>query len=161
NGNPDKLGIAEGAFQLSGELVIFDRFRQSAIVISNVFIPEGKVSDKNLKALYQQAERSIARQIEQIRAHNSTDTRKITRSFTAPTSLTSRADYLKAVRTAKEHMRAGDIIQVVLSQRWSMDPKATPFQIYRALRLVNPSPYMYCVHFEDTDIVGSSPELLV
>ena len=58
-------------------------------------------------------------------------------------------------------LRAGDIIQVVLSQRWEMEPKASPFDVYRALRMVNPSPYMYYLHFPELDIVGSSPELLV
>jgi anthranilate synthase component 1 len=73
----------------------------------------------------------------------------------------TRAAYLAAVERAKEYIRAGDIIQVVLSQRWEMAPGAAPFEVYRALRMVNPSPYMYCLHFPELDVVGSSPELLV
>jgi anthranilate synthase component 1 len=69
--------------------------------------------------------------------------------------------YLKSVEIAKEHIAAGDIFQVVLSQRFEVDLKISPFEIYRALRIVNPSPYMYFLKMPDTTIVGSSPEMLV
>jgi anthranilate synthase component 1 len=162
DGKPDILGAPNGAFQLSGELVIFDRFRQTATVMANVLIPQGRTSDRQLTQLYQQAVRSIERQAARIHERRTHETPKKRVVSPVPLkALTRRADYLSGVRRAKEHIRAGDIIQVVLSQRWQLKPKATPFQIYRALRLVNPSPYMYCLHFEDLDIVGSSPELLV
>ena len=79
---------------------------------------------------------------------------------------TSRKRFLKAVAAAKEYIAAGDIFQVVLSQRFDVKPGVDPFSIYRALRIVNPSPYMYFLRLglkkpADTHIVGSSPELLV
>jgi anthranilate synthase component 1 len=70
-------------------------------------------------------------------------------------------DYLDAVRKAKEYIAAGDIFQVVLSQRFEVELPTPAFEIYRALRIVNPSPYMYFLKMPDTTIVGSSPEMLV
>ena len=72
-----------------------------------------------------------------------------------------KSDYLKAVSKAKEYIAAGDIFQVVLSQRFEVDLTTPPFEIYRALRIVNPSPYMYFLKMPDACIVGSSPEMLV
>jgi anthranilate synthase component I len=90
-----------------------------------------------------------------------------------PASRTKKAAFLKAVERAKEYIAAGDIFQVVLSQRLDFEPGVDPFSVYRALRIVNPSPYMYFLRFGNkaagkgaekdrtTHIVGSSPELLV
>jgi anthranilate synthase component 1 len=74
---------------------------------------------------------------------------------------TTHDEFLKSVRRAKEYIGAGDIFQVVLSQRLDFKPPADPFQIYRALRTVNPSPYMFYLQFDDTQVVGASPEMLV
>ncbi len=68
---------------------------------------------------------------------------------------------MAGVRRAKEYIEAGDIFQVVLSQRFKMQLDADPFDVYRQLRSLNPSPYMYYLHFGDLEIVGSSPEMLV
>src|SRR5438093_13393451 len=70
-------------------------------------------------------------------------------------------DYLKYAAVEKVHIAAGNIFQVVLSQRFEVDLKISPFEIYRALRIVNPSPYMYFLKMPETSIVGSSPEMLV
>jgi len=75
--------------------------------------------------------------------------------------VTSRQQYMESVRRAKEYIAAGDIFQVVLSQRFDFEPEAAPFNIYRALRTVNPSPYLYFLRIDDTHILGSSPEMLV
>ena len=75
--------------------------------------------------------------------------------------VTSQQQYLESVRRAKEYIAAGDIFQVVLSQRFDFEPEAEPFNIYRALRTVNPSPYLYFLRLDDTHILGSSPEMLV
>ncbi len=74
---------------------------------------------------------------------------------------TGRKPYMRAVEQAKEYIRAGDIFQVVLSQRLDFVPEVAPFDIYRALRTVNPSPYMYFLRIGDTHVLGSSPEMLV
>jgi anthranilate synthase component 1 len=74
---------------------------------------------------------------------------------------TSRTRFMKSVERAKEYIAAGDIFQVVLSQRLDFTPEVAPFDIYRALRTVNPSPYMYFLRRGDTHVLGSSPEMLV
>src|SRR5215470_1913594 len=74
---------------------------------------------------------------------------------------TSRARFLKNVERAKEYIAAGDIFQVVLSQRLDFTPEVAPFDLYRALRTVNPSPYLYFLKYGDAHILGSSPEMLV
>ena len=74
---------------------------------------------------------------------------------------TDSENYLQAVRRAQEYIAAGDIFQVVLSQRFDVEPGVDPFSIYRSLRIVNPSPYMYFLKLGGMQIVGSSPEMLV
>ena len=161
NGRPDTLGFPTGAFQLSGEVVIFDRFSQVAQVIASVHIPENKRTPKDLKRLYTEGVRSIKRQMARIQAAASLPRCPKTVAPKPPRPLMTQKDYEAAVDRAKEHIRAGDIIQVVLSQRWALDPKVSPLDVYRALRMVKPSPYMYLLHFPNLDLVGSSPELLV
>jgi anthranilate synthase component 1 len=73
----------------------------------------------------------------------------------------TREEFMAAVETAKEHIRAGDCFQIVVSQRFETDITADPLDVYRALRTSNPSPYMYLLRFGDLDVVGSSPEALV
>ncbi len=68
---------------------------------------------------------------------------------------------MKSVERAKEYIAAGDIFQVVLSQRLDFSPEVAPFDIYRALRTVNPSPYLYFLRMGDIHVLGSSPEMLV
>jgi anthranilate synthase component 1 len=74
---------------------------------------------------------------------------------------TSRSRFMKSVERAKEYIAAGDIFQVVLSQRLDFSPEVAPFDIYRALRTVNPSPYLYFLRMGDIHVLGSSPEMLV
>src|SRR5438552_6116403 len=76
-------------------------------------------------------------------------------------SETSRQRFIESVQRAKEYIAAGDIFQVVLSLRLDFTPEVAPFDIYRALRTVNPSPYMFFLRMGDTHILGSSPEMLV
>jgi len=78
-----------------------------------------------------------------------------------PVSNLSESTYYENVATAKSHIRAGDIFQVVLSQRFAMDVRCDPFDIYRALRFVNPSPYMFFLRMDNLHLVGASPEMLV
>src|SRR5438093_600138 len=77
------------------------------------------------------------------------------------TSNMSKADFEKMVMQTKEYIKAGDIFQGVLSQRWQASMRARPFDLYRALRVINPSPYMYYLRFPEVELVGASPEVLV
>jgi anthranilate synthase component 1 len=160
-GKPNTLGIPTGAFHLSGEVVVFDRFSQIAQVIANIYIPQHLKTPKGLKRLYAQGVRSIEDQISRLQSSGAPKRARRLPPARGPKPLMTRKAYENSVKRAKEHIRAGDIIQVVLSQRWMLESPAPPFEVYRALRMVNPSPYMYCLHFPDLDVVGSSPELLV
>jgi len=158
---PDSMGFDTGAFQLSSELVIFDRLAQIAQVMAVVHIPADQRTRPALIKLYRQAQRSIERQLRRIHDRSFTIREKRAGVPQPPKPLQTQQEYESAVERGQEYIRAGDIIQVVLSRRWVLKPNASPFQIYRALRVVNPSPYMYHLHFPNGDIVGSSPELLV
>jgi anthranilate synthase component I len=158
---PDRLGFPTGAFQLSGELIHLDRFSQMAQVIANVYIPKGDPPEKSLRTLYDAGCRSVKRQVALLQDKRSAPKQRKRGIAKAPRALSSQAAYEASVEKAKDYIRSGDIIQVVLSQRWEWELNASAFDVYRALRIVNPSPYMYCVRFPEIEIVGSSPELLV
>jgi anthranilate synthase component I len=81
--------------------------------------------------------------------------------YSPPTAALSRDDFLSGVRRAQEYIAAGDVYQLVLSSRFSGRHELDPFQVYRALRLINPSPYMFYCKFDELTVVGSSPEALV
>jgi anthranilate synthase component 1 len=147
---------AEAAFMLFDTVLAFDHVKHRILLIANARV----TPDENLETLYQFACARIQfleRELE----------RSLSQSSEAPadaprvTTRTKREDYEASVRTAKEHIAAGDIYQVVLSQRMDVEVTADPFTVYRALRHVNPSPYMYYLRVGDLAIVGSSPEMLV
>jgi anthranilate synthase component 1 len=153
----DELGLDDCVMMFFLGLVAFDHVQHRIWVIRNVFT-EGTGS---LRAKYDAAVREIRRTRSalegplprQPRARPSGPLR-IQSNFTKPR-------YLAAVRKAKSYIRAGDIFQVVPSQRFSAQTNADPFEIYRALRVVNPSPYLYFLKLDGVSIVGSSPEMLL
>jgi anthranilate synthase component I len=153
----DDLGLDDCVMMFYRGLVAFDHVRHRVWVIQNVFT-EGKGS---LREKYNAAAREIQlirRKLEGPlpRLRNAKPSRpiRVKSNFTRP-------QYLSAVRKAKSYIRAGDIFQVVPSQRFSAQTNAAPFEIYRALRVVNPSPYLYYLKLDDVSVVGSSPEMLV
>ncbi len=154
----DDLGLSDAVLMLYQGLVAFDHVRHRVWIIRNVYT-DGPGS---LRAKYDAAVRQIERTrraLEQPLA--ATPRRKPGTAALRVASNTRKAAYLAAVRKAKKYIRAGDIFQVVLSQRFETRTKADPFEIYRALRVVNPSPYMYYLRLGGANVVGSSPEMLV
>lgn len=155
--NPDELGLPELAFLLATDLAVLDHVQGSVLLVANVFAAEA-----NHAVAYDQA---VARL--------QTMTARLTRPAQHPvntlslgipdfTSRTAAGDYAKSVEVAKDHIRAGDIFQVVLSQRFEVSTSAGALDIYRVMRTTNPSPYMYLLRFHDgVDVIGSSPEALV
>jgi anthranilate synthase component 1 len=146
----------EAAFMLFDTVLAFDHVRHRILIIANARI----TGDEDLESLYQFAcakidfvERELERTLSKAPAAD--------RPPLAVTSNVSREQFEQMVRTAKEYIAAGDIYQVVLSQRFESELGADPFTVYRALRHVNPSPYMYFLRVGDRSIVGSSPEMLV
>ena len=153
----DELGLDDCVMMFYLGLVAFDHVQHRVWVIRNVFT-EGP---GGLRAKYGAAVREIRRTRRALqgplpRQRRSRRARPlhIRSNFTKP-------QYLAAVRKAKSYIRAGDIFQVVPSQRFSTDTNTDPFEIYRALRVVNPSPYLYFLRLDDVSVVGSSPEMLI
>jgi anthranilate synthase component 1 len=151
---PDELGLPDLALMVSDVLVAFDHFRHEVTVLANVFV-EG-----DLEARYGEALAAIADVREQLTApvpRTRVDPREPPRFD----SNLGSSGYAVAVERVKEYIRAGDAYQVVPSQRWSAETPVEAFSIYRGLRTINPSPYMYFLDFEDFEIAGASPESLV
>jgi anthranilate synthase component I len=153
----DDLGLDDCVMMFYLGLVAFDHVRHRIWVVRNVFT-EG---EGTLRAKYDAA-------LREIRKVRRTLSGPLPRPLHAPQrrplriqSNFTKAKYLSAVRKAKSYIRAGDIFQVVPSQRFSARTNADPFEIYRALRVVNPSPYLYFLNLNDLAVVGSSPEMLV
>lgn len=158
--NKDTLKIPDTLLILTDTLLIFDRLNHTIKIVNNVILPKALSLFKK-KQLYAQA-------IEKIESmHNDFNRFVIPEESVAeaavfsPSSNLKKSAFFKMVRQAKEYIRKGDIIQVVLSQRFKVKTRKDPFQVYRALRSLNPSPYMYFLNLKDFSIVGSSPEMLV
>ena len=152
--NPDDTGMPELAVMVTDVLLAFDHLRHEVTVLANV-VAEGQV-----ERAYEEAAAAIADVRERLRG----PVPQAAASRREPPEFASNlgADgYAAAVERAKEYIRAGDIYQVVPSQRWSADCPVDAFSIYRGLRAINPSPYMYFLDFEDFEIAGASPETLV
>ncbi len=150
------LGLPDFFFMLTDTMLIFDSLRQKIQVLSNAHI-----EDKSPAEAYREAELKIEEIIAKLRAPlvpgNTVPSGKsngVRSNFTKP-------DFLRSVEKSKEYVMAGDVVQVVLSQRFERDSAVDPFDVYRALRVINPSPYMYYLDIGEARIVGSSPEILV
>ena len=154
----DPQGLPESVFMFSDTLLVFDHISHDIKVVSHVKL------DGDIDASYAEAVEKIDALVEKLeqplelpehlRNFNVSDEVKqsdIESNFTEP-------QYLQAVEKCVEYIYAGDVIQVVNSQRFSRNTSAHPFQIYRCLRSVNPSPYMYYLHLDDFDIVGAAIE---
>ena len=155
------VDIPEISYMLTSDLAVFDHFEGSLTLIANAINWDG--SDERVDEAYADAVARLERMSKQahgaLSAHITLPTAKPEAIFNR--NMTSN-EYCSKVELIKEDIRSGEAFQVVLSQRFSMECKASPYDVYRALRLQNPSPYMYLFRFHDgLDIVGSSPEALV
>ena len=159
----DDLGHPDAALQLIGDLLAFDHWRQRATLIVNV--PVAACEDAEAAERYDAAVQRISGLLARLAvAPRSAPFQLPARdSLPVPTTTSNRTseDYRAAVEVAKEHIVAGDVFQVVLSQRFDCSLEVDPFEVYRALRVLNPSPYLYFLRFEGCTVLGSSPEALV
>ena len=160
----DDLGHPDAILAMIGQLAAFDHWRQRVVLIDNVVI-DPSWGAEDLDAAHREA---IAR-LDQLAADcfRPVDqvARPLPRSIGPPPDVhrtMSDSLYEDAVRAAKEYVTAGDVFQVVLSQRFDLGALgADPFDVYRVLRLVNPSPYLYFLRFPEVTVVGASPEPMV
>jgi anthranilate synthase component 1 len=161
---PDPVGWPDAVMTLTGHVTAFDHFRQRLFLIENVFVTPG-MSDADLDDAYARAAARLDALVHDLARPLSytpapppetplTEVPSYTRSMSSP-------EYCRAVEAAREYIFAGDIFQVVLAQRFDLEGTYDPLAVYRVLRQVNPSPYMYIVRHGEATLVGSSPEPLV
>ncbi len=155
--NPDTIGTYDIYLTLTDRVVIHDSLRGSIKIVVPLILQRG------IKREYERAERAIRETLDALRKTACPIMKMEERepSLERWVSHTDREEFIKSVEKAKEYISQGDIIQVVLSQRFSKDFAGDPLDFYRVLRHLNPSPYMYFLDFGDLKVVGSSPEVLV
>ena len=157
--NKPGLDTPDVLFMITDTLVIFDTVTHRIKVVSNAHVNGGSVTTAykeavaKIDAIVKKLRKGVRSQKSGVRRKQGKNA-KLKSNFTQP-------QYEQAVLKAKEYIKAGDIFQVVPSQRFERAIKAESFEIYRALRLINPSPYMYFLRCGDTTVVGASPEVMV
>lgn len=161
---PDPIGAPDAYFIFTDTVLIFDHLQRTLKIVVNTQ-PEGKDPDRAYDEALARIEETLAR------LEGPAPSRPALvldggsgKEAGLPEEARSnfqRPEFEDAVRAAKEFIRAGDVLQVVLSQRFEVPVAAAPVDIYRVLRTVNPSPYMFCLEFPDLAVVGSSPEVMV
>jgi anthranilate synthase component 1 len=153
------LGFPDIFFMITDTLVIFDNVTHMIKVVSNAHVNGNsataayKEATAKIDAIVKKLKKGVRSQKSGVRRKKGKET-KLKSNFTQP-------QYERAVLKAKEYIKAGDIFQVVPSQRFETRISVEPYEIYRALRLINPSPYMYFLRCGDATIVGASPEVMV
>jgi len=154
--NPDPLGLPDLALMFTDALVVFDHLKRTVTVLANVY------ADERLEDSYARATATIAEVRSRLAGSVPTIQRRATdRGAPAFTPNMTREQFEAIVARIVRYIWAGDAYQVVPSQRWSAPVPVEAFSIYRGLRAVNPSPYMYFLDFGDFEIAGASPEPLI
>ena len=156
--NPDEVGMPDLWFMLPETLVVFDNVRHSALVVRHVEVNEGD----DRVALYRRAVAELDRVVRRLREPLPPEPESV--PVRAPMDVRrsmSQEEFHGIVKRAKEHIEAGDIFQVVLSQQFRLPLQVDPFTIYRHLRRINPSPYLFFMRCEGPVLIGSSPEIHV
>lgn len=150
------IGLTDSMLGLFTTVIAFDHLKHHITIISNVVVS----SSRDLRAQYDDALRDITA-IEDHLNGTAGESAPFRLCSAEPSGETSGDAFHRSVLRAKQYIYDGDIFQVVLSQRFSADYTGDPFMTYRALRFVNPSPYLYYLDFEGFTVIGSSPEILV
>jgi anthranilate synthase component 1 len=155
--NPDPVGLPDMALMFSDVIVAFDHLKHEVTVLANAYVEE----DGGVEAAHARAVDSIREVRERLAGPLPRQAAHGPREEPQFESNLSREAFEAMVARIIEYVHAGDAFQVVPSQRWSAEVPVEPFSIYRGLRAVNPSPYMYFLDFEDFQLVGASPEPLL
>jgi len=156
----DDLKLPDICLVLAQNLVVFDHRHHTIKVISCVPLAKGDSQDVKIKK-FKAAQKNIDALIADLQKPLSVPTPKKNKKKITVTSNCSKGQYEQMVIKGKAHIKAGDIFQIVLSQRFTIDISVDAFEIYRCLRVLNPSPYMFYLNFNGLQLVGASPELLV
>ena len=157
--NPDPLGLPDAVLMRPSVVAVLDGVKGEVTVVSPAWVESGL----SARAAYAQAAERVMDAVRDLERAPTTAAREMgeAHAVAEPVSNFAKPDYLAAVEKAKEYIRAGDIFQVVPSQRWTQAFPEPPFALYRALRRTNPSPFMFFFNFGGFQVVGASPEILV
>lgn len=156
--NKADIGTYDSWFLISETLLIFDNMQQKIKVISNVHLADGD----DPSAAYERALAQIDHLVSKLRQPLPKRTKGALKNHSTDLkSNFTKSEFESAVERCKDYICSGDVIQVVLSQRFSGNLTVDTFDIYRALRTINPSPYMFYLQFDETRVIGASPEVLV
>ena len=157
NVNEDDLGLPDMHFMFTDEIIAFDHVNQKINIIVNIH------ADGDIDREYEAAARRCDEMIAEM-----SDVSRLLKKESSPEkkelrveSNMTKEEFCSKIERAKQYIADGDIFQVVISQRFSVETDIDPFNVYRALRRINPSPYMYYLNFGDYQLVGASPEMLV
>jgi anthranilate synthase component 1 len=161
----DDAGLPDAVLSLTGHVTAFDHFRQRLCLIENVFLDDTRRDEAEIDAAYDRACARLDDLVDELArplpytpspppADELSELPEVRSSMAGDM-------YRDAVEVAREHILAGDAFQIVLAQRFDVEGELDPFDVYRVLRQVNPSPYMYVVRHPETTLVGSSPEPMV
>lgn len=151
----DDLELPDCHFMLCDEIIAFDHLKHKVIVIVNVF------TKVNFNVNYHAGVERIHELAEQIKKPASISVKSKTIVNSEVKSNVTKDEFIENVKKAKEYIKNGDVFQVVLSQRFEVENAPEAFDVYRLLRSINPSPYMYYFKFKDYSVAGASPEMLV
>lgn len=157
--NLDPLGLPDAVMMRPSVVVVVDGVKGEIAVVSPAWVSSGL----SARAAYNQAAERVMDAVRDLERPTPTPApvADIETAVGEPVSNTTKDEYFDIVAKAKDYIKAGDIFQVVPSQRWSQDFKLPPFSLYRALRRTNPSPFMFFFNFGGFQVVGASPEILV
>jgi anthranilate synthase component I len=159
NINPDPLNLPDAVMLRPSVVVVLDGVKGEVTVVS----PAWATGGLSARAAYAQAAERVMDAVRDLDRQAPNETRDLgdKSDVAEPVSNTTKAEYFAMVQKARDYIRAGDIFQVVPSQRWAQDFTLPPFALYRALRRTNPSPYMFYFNFGGFQVIGASPEILV
>lgn len=160
--NPDDLKLPDSVFILTDTILIFDHVNHTIKIVVNVMLPrKKKLAQKELVKIYNGAIKKIDLIHRDFNKPVIEKEIKKSKKVYAVESNFKKKGFQEIVKKAKVYIKKGDIIQTVLSQRFKTRISRSPFEIYRSLRSLNPSPYMYFLKLKDIELIGSSPEMLV
>ena len=158
NENNDTLGLPDSILLRPSQVIVFDNKIKEISLITFSRPKEGISAEESIEI----AKKNLFKLYDKLEKKEFTKTSKAKqKTLETPKSNTSKEEYFEMVKKARDYIKAGDIFQVVPSQRFSTPFKIHPFELYKSLRKINPSPYMYYLNLRDFYIVGSSPETLV
>jgi len=159
----DDLQLWDSLFMITNLVLVFDNVNHKIKIIYNAYVPEAKKAREAYDTAVSKIEDIVKKLRKPVRHYKNNTNKQIGKGKEAPKlkSNFKPKDYKEAVKKTKEYIKSGDIIQAVIAQRWKTKLEVDPFDLYRSLRVLNPSPYMFYLNTKTETLVGSSPEVMV